>query len=294
MKRLLLAAFALLLPAMAASAAPPPPLRAFHRDPVWSPNGKQIAFIANRDDPSSFNQVYVMNADGTSIRRLTSDDQGKAGTAWSPDGKWIAYQAYAYIEVVPAIGGQPRRLTGYGGYAPDWSPRGRKIAFARGDDTKGGSIFAMNPDGTRKQLVAAPRNVYASLGSPTWSPDGQRLAFTSGTAPDSSIQTPYLGVVKQFRGRVARYLVGRSVASADWSPDGRKILVVQDPVVNDRNANYTIAIFDLRKRKLRSLGQRALYWARWSPDGRRIVFARDGGIWTMNADGTGVRELVAP
>jgi Tol biopolymer transport system component len=260
--------------------------------PVWSPDGKRIAFLSNRHDPATgYDDVYVGLADGSGVTRVTREALGKAGLSWSRDGTRFAYQAYAYIETVRTDGSDEHRLTAEGGFAPAWSPGRRKLAYARGDETTGSSIYVMNVDGSHKQLVAA-KHGDQSFGSPAWSPDGQRLAFTSGTAADSPIQTPFVGIVDRYRGRIARYAVGHAVTCIDWSPDGRRLLLVEDPKVNDPAGAFRLAILDLKTRRLRSLGVPAHSTARWSPNGRRILFEDQGAIFAINADGSHRRRLL--
>jgi TolB protein len=257
--------------------------------PVWSPDGKRIAFVSDRDG-SAFGNLYVANADGSNPRQITRDDVGKTGLAWSPNGNWIAYQAYAYIEEVSPDGDRHRRLTGYGGMQPDFSSSGRRIAYANAAAEFYSSIYVMRPDGTKKTAAALPRES-ESLTQPTWSPDGQKLAFSVGTAADTNFITPYLAVISRYRGRRAKYIRGHLSLSADWSPDGRKILLVQSVRHGNGYDDWRISILDLRTRKLHYLGRHASFTARWSPDARRILFENGGRLFVMNADGSNVREV---
>ena len=257
--------------------------------PAWSPNGKQIAFVSNRDG-SAFGNVFVANADGSNPRQVSNDQLGKTGVAWSPNGRWIAYQAYAYIDEVNPAGTMHRRLTGYGGTQPDFSPSGRRIAYANGAAEFYGSIYVMRPDGSKKVAAALPRES-ESLGEPTWSPDGQKLAFGVGTAADSNFITPYLAVISQYRGRRTKYISGHLSLSADWSPDGKKILLVQSVRHGNGYDDWRISVLDLRSRKLKYLGQHASFAARWSPNGRRILFENGGRLFVMDADGSKVRDV---
>jgi len=80
--------------------------------PVWSPDGKRIAF--SRFDNNQWN-IYVMNADGSDVRKLT-DGSFNVNPSWSPDGKQILFQSdrdggQQQIFVVPSDGGQARRIT---------------------------------------------------------------------------------------------------------------------------------------------------------------------------------------
>src|SRR5580704_11417105 len=58
--------------------------------PRWSPDGKQLAFLSNRDDQQ---QIYVMRADGGEATALTKGKRSVRSFAWSPDGKQIAFLA---------------------------------------------------------------------------------------------------------------------------------------------------------------------------------------------------------
>ena len=102
------------------------------RFPTWSPDGRHIAFSSWRDGDDY--EIYVMEADGSNPRRLTTDS-GFSPT-WSPDGRYIAFSSwrdgYSEIYVMDADGSNPRRLTDRSGdnYSPTWSPDGRYIAFS--------------------------------------------------------------------------------------------------------------------------------------------------------------------
>ena len=58
--------------------------------PVWSPDGRRIAFTSNRDGND---EIYVMDPDGSNVKRLTHNDADDEWPSWSPDGKRLAFQS---------------------------------------------------------------------------------------------------------------------------------------------------------------------------------------------------------
>src|SRR4029077_7283177 len=103
-------------------------------DPAWSPDGKKIAFMSNRDGGDI--EIYVMNVDGSQQTRLTNAPGRDAHPSWSPDGKNIYFQSprdggMPQIYVMKADGSGQRRLTHNAGFTgvPLASPDGRRIVF---------------------------------------------------------------------------------------------------------------------------------------------------------------------
>jgi Tol biopolymer transport system component len=107
--------------------------------PSWSPDGARMAFGSGRDDPQG--EIYVMNADGGDVRRLTSDEDSDADPAWSPDGSRIAFVS------------------------------------SRGESEFGTDIYTMNPGGGDLTSLTEPG--FAFLLSPAWSPDGNMIVYYS-------------------------------------------------------------------------------------------------------------------
>ena len=171
--------------------------------PSWSPDGKRIAFVSDRDGhvnirdwPTS--EIYVMDADGGNQRRLTDNPARDYAPSWSPDGKRIAFSSdrdndrnhNIEIYVMDADGSNQHRLTNNltEDEYPSWSPDGQRIAFsARREghvENKFGityEIYVMDADGANEQRLTENRN---NDWSPAWSPDGNRIAFESDRKGD--------------------------------------------------------------------------------------------------------------
>jgi TolB protein len=126
---------------------------------AWSPDGSRIAFVSTRDLPK---QIYTINSDGSSQKRLTSAGDNSA-PVWSPDGRRIAFlsnrDGIDRIYIMNADGSQQIRLTsrdlGSGQSGPVWSPEGRRIAYASKNPSW--KIYVTNSDGSGEpQLVLGP------------------------------------------------------------------------------------------------------------------------------------------
>ncbi len=146
------------------------------RAPAWSPDGKYIAFISERDGNA---EIYIMGAEGLNQTRLTNSPENENDPQWSPDGKWIIFSRSLENDtrdlfVVNVDGSGITRLTNTAEISesyPDWSPDGKEILFSGfGGDQSG--IYAMNADGTNAHLIMA-----GPLHYPKWSPDGDYIAF---------------------------------------------------------------------------------------------------------------------
>jgi TolB protein len=82
---------------------------AYNDSPVWSPDGRAVAYKGQDSDGSS--EIYVVNANGSGHERLT-DDGTNESPAWSPDGRRITFVHGGEIHVMDADGADRRALTG--------------------------------------------------------------------------------------------------------------------------------------------------------------------------------------
>ena len=100
--------------------------------PAWSPDGARLAVSLSREGGS---QIFLINPDGSALRRLTSSSAIDTEPRFSPDGKWIYFTSdrggSPQIYRMSAAGGAPQRVTFEGGYnvSPRLSPDGRTLAY---------------------------------------------------------------------------------------------------------------------------------------------------------------------
>jgi len=150
-------------------------------DPAFSPDGTKIAYCSMHD--TRYFEIYVMNADGSGQKRLTNFNTADAcGPAWSPNGKTIAFYAYALtnpnrtpqIWTVDADGSNQKRLIDHG-MDPSWSPDGKQIAYASNRENPF-QIYVMNADGSNSHRISKEK---MEDSNPAWAPDGAAIAYVS-------------------------------------------------------------------------------------------------------------------
>jgi dipeptidyl aminopeptidase/acylaminoacyl peptidase len=188
--------------------------------PAWSADGRKIAFWRDQSPNWSRNEVWTMNADGTSRSWIGLG----VDPAWSPDGRKVVFarmgddsSQLGGIYVVNADGtGLVKIAPGFrDSRDPEWSPGGGKIAFTADSLSGLGFIYTVNPDGTGLTRITTSGADH----DPAWSPDGAKIAFYREFAPNPGIYT-------MNRDGSAQTIVtstGDGDSYPAWSPSGAKI-----------------------------------------------------------------------
>ncbi len=203
--------------------------------PSWSPDGKKIAYLSNKDN--NVYHVYVMDADGAHVTQLTYRPESTQGTFWSPDGKKIAFSSWrdgnGEIYVMNADGTQQTNVTNNPAddVFPAWSPdsahlifmsrRATPIAAGTADSTINWQIYVMNADGSHvRPLTGDLSSTYAY---PRWSPEGKRVAWLEIHPKLRGAASGGITIRSLINGTKIQLPYDGTFDSPAWSPDGNYI-----------------------------------------------------------------------
>ncbi len=301
--------------------------------PRWSPDGTKIVYgrYPTPDiDPHSGGGgraatfLTIMNADGTGRRTLdvcSSDSCPQLlRSAWSPDGRWLAYgvfdEARPSIRIVAADGSgahvirtcRERRCV-----VPDslrWSPDGTMLLFMGEGRGREAGVYTIHADGSGLRLVTADVEDYAvdwlprSAGIPAGSPVPSAASTPSPTVSPQLV--PGLiaftsrGEILTMRsdGSDIRQLTknpGNPDFAIAWSPDGTKIAFASYRPGDPNTELYVMNADGSGQRRLTDFRDGASM-PTWSPDGGWIAFhaeirGLDDGIFFIHPDGSGLRRI---
>jgi Tol biopolymer transport system component len=189
--------------------------------PTWSPDGRRLAFQSGCDGNP---EIYVMDADGTHVRRLTRDRARDGEPSWRR-GR-IAFvsgrDGNPELYVMRPDGTRQRRLTRNGADDewPAWSPDGRRLVF-QSDRDGDFDLYVMRATGGGLSRLT---NLPGDERLPAWSPDGSKIAFESNR--DGNYDLYVVGADGRGLRRLTRD-AAEDFAPA-WSPNGRWLAFASD------------------------------------------------------------------
>jgi TolB protein len=268
----------------------------FEADPCFSPDGKQIAFVSERDGNY---EIYVMDADGKNVNRLTNHPSAESHPVFSPDGTQIAFTSdreneSADVYLMNRDGSGVKQLTNWSSQETVepgcWSPDGTQIAFFSDHEGKDDDIYLVSAEIFRPQIILAEAE--QNLGAPSYSPDGKQVVYQAELKNKSGELRIYN--IESQQNRTLLKTENPDIMPT-FSPDGNWIALQ-----NKLASNTEICLIRPDGTGLTNLTN---HLARdispaFSPDGKQLVFAsnRDGNsqifqIYLMNTDGSNQHRI---
>ncbi|MFN0170339.1 MAG: hypothetical protein ACKV22_28300, partial [Bryobacteraceae bacterium] len=164
----------------------PVPLTSFvgsEQQPSLSPDSRQVAFSWDGEKQDNFD-IYIKQIGPGGLVRLTTHPSADTWPAWSPDGRWIAFQRgvttrRTEVLIIPALGGGPERKVAEVSGNPahkgmSWSPDSHWLALM--DCSGQCGLFLVSLASGEMRRITTPPTGYWGETTPAFSPDGKSLA----------------------------------------------------------------------------------------------------------------------
>jgi TolB protein len=252
----------------------------------------RIIFTCTRGD---YNQLCIVNADGTGYQQITNVEAHNYYPVYSPLGGSIVYasnQNGGYFDLFLFIFQTSKliRLTNNIGnvISPSFSPDGNTILFANRAADGPTSLWTVDSAGKKPKLLYAGPNTIVSS---DWSPDGNTIAFAMAVDRPDAYEIFLMDVDGTNVRQLTHGLDGIG-GSLDWSPDG-KYLLIYAGASGDKNI-FRIDVEAKTAAQLTKGGNNAA--SSYSPDGQWIAFNSlrnndQADIYVMRADGSSMRQV---
>ncbi|HZS03591.1 MAG TPA: winged helix-turn-helix domain-containing protein [Blastocatellia bacterium] len=270
-------------------------------EPTWSPDGRLIAYSADRD--GNFD-IWVQPVGEGNPVRVTTSPAHDWQPDWAPEGNRLVFRSErdgGGLFVVPVLGGNERRVSGFG-YRPRWSPDGTQILFSSilRPVTEIPKVYVVGLDGKPPQELMTSFLPQFTMLNVAWHPDGRRISvwgnhqqhglsfwtvpLAGGTPVRSELAPP---VEQRLREADVRF------TSFQWSPSGRALYFegtsggvknLWKVEVDPQSLRWTAG----PERLTTGTGQDTDLTV--SPDGRRLAFTartESTRLWSLPFDATG-------
>ncbi|MFZ5518999.1 MAG: S41 family peptidase [Candidatus Zhuqueibacterota bacterium] len=281
---------------------------AYEREPIWSPDGKWIAFTSDR---MGNNDVYLMSAAGGTARQLTFHSGNDVATDFSPDGKWVIFSSdrtsmISIFKISLAGGNALPMLDTYWSWPhkAKMHPNGKTILFSLGMEngswwrrgyrgSNSAKIWKFIPGTRDAQLVVSEKS---NCFWPNWGPDGKTIYFVTdknhntkniwtaseagaGMKPVTEFKgndVKWLSVAK--KAPVAVYERDFSIWHTDLVTGKSRVIPIDAPAETKDNASFFAENDAVSEFQL-------------SPDGKKIAAVVRGDIFVLGHEGGYARNV---
>ena len=284
--------------------------------PSWSPDGKKLVFTSTRQPSGkpgqSWNALYLMNADGSGVERLSPVGASELSPVWSPDRDLIAFVALGQGVFVVKPDGSERRMLAKDGGWPAFTGKSDVVYFHKRHEGRWG-VFEVRLDGKgEKRVSPADLDVVTPAGSvaadrlavavlrkhgrqielldlatgklspvtdepgdhwnPSLAPDGQTVYYHKAAPLPPGPRVETWGTPPGTDLKMLRIVDGMFPA---FSPDGKRIAII-DGIFGSSRHSLAIMNRDGTGHKKIWKGDKDLFSLSWAPSGDLLAFSRGG------------------
>jgi Tol biopolymer transport system component/DNA-binding winged helix-turn-helix (wHTH) protein len=256
------------------------------RQPSFSPDGNQLAFIWNGEKGGDNWNIYIKMSESETPLRLTSKEAEDLSPQWSPDGKWIAFIRHSHdgdgVYLVPSIGGPERRVyelhcaIDWDDPGLAWSPDGKYLIFPDGKSQLNPSaLVLLSVDTLHPRQLTSPPHTWDGDFDPAFSPDGKRIAFVRGA--DGAARNIY--VMDMDGGNQTQLTTfSRLIFGLSWTGDGKYIVYSSD--VGGTASLWRVPVSGGTPTRL-PFGTDNAYTPAVSRDGGRLAYSQGSSTWSL-------------
>lgn len=288
-------------------------LPSYESAPVWSPDGKSIAFASDRNGGQD---VYIMSADGGSGKRLTSQSASEIPQGFTPDGKFVLFSANLQLPAssaafpgssgnqlysVPTDGGITALVVPTPAYSPVYLPDGKSFLY---EDTKGFEdkwrkhhTSSVTRDVWRydagKRSYTNLTNHAGEARNPVLSRDGKTVYYLSERNGGSMnvwsfpLDNPsHVTAVTSFKDHPIRFLSGNDELMA-FGYNGE----IYTKAAGQKPAKVKIDITLDENNPVRELSVSGVREAAPSPSGKQLAYVNRGEVFVTSVDHSSVRRI---
>jgi len=253
--------------------------------PVWSPDGKTLAFLSSRAGES---QVYLLSLEGGEAHALTKLSTGADIVKWSPDGKTIAFTSSVYPDC------KDDDCNSKHDAEKEKSKMKAHVAehllyrhWTHWNDGKRGHLFVVPADGSGapRDLTAGanydvPPDERSGPGDINFAPDGKEICFTAVTDKMEAVSTNADLFLVPVAGGEAKRITTQPGFDGNpvYSPDGKYIAYHAQLAAEYESDRWRVMLYDRQSGKNENLSEsfdRSANELAWSPDSKTIYFTAE-------------------